>query len=199
MLLFTFLHPLPDQLWSWRWQPILPMWGPGPWLQKEQTKSHLQIIVLDWSNLPEVYPKEWCKALISVSPNLKFREEKWQTQFENVVRMDEKYAVIKVKILEASPFDIHFHYHTSAGGRPSLPEMGTPSQNLVRPVSCTTWGCLKLGSNSVPLGTETRPSGLCCARKRWSQAGKKRFSRWTWAREPSWLYSQIMPMVPLCT
>ena len=78
MLLFTFSHRLPDQLWSWRRQLILPVWGPGPWLQKEQTKSHLQIIVLDWYNLPAVYPQEWCKIFISVSPNLQLREEKQQ-------------------------------------------------------------------------------------------------------------------------
>ena len=113
--------------------------------------------------------------------------------------MDEKYAVIKVKILQASPSSIHCHYHTSAGGRPSLPEMGTSSQNLARPVWCTIWGYLKLDSNSIPLWTETRPSSLCCARKRWSQAGKKGFSRRTWIREPSWLSSQTMPMVPLGT
>lgn len=57
---------------------LLSLCDPGPWLQREQTKPHLLIIVLVCSNLSEGYMKDWCKVLISVLPNLEPRVERWK-------------------------------------------------------------------------------------------------------------------------
>lgn len=33
-------HPSPAHWWSWRWHPAFPVWDPGPWFQRWQSRPY---------------------------------------------------------------------------------------------------------------------------------------------------------------